>query len=94
MGDHARGDADDVEPHLLLRDVVRREVVPRDARDLACLSLGLEIPPFWRGEAGETYPVFLRTFKRAFSRALRQGIHEVSDADGAWTGLARLVGSA
>lgn len=53
-------------PHLLS---------PRDARDLACLSLGLEVPPVWRGEEGETYPVFLRTFKRAFSRALRQGIH-------------------
>jgi uncharacterized protein (TIGR02421 family) len=51
-------------------------ISPRDARDLACLSLGLEVPPVWRGEGGETYPVFLRTFKRAFSRALRQGIHE------------------
>jgi uncharacterized protein (TIGR02421 family) len=49
---------------------------PRDARDLACLSLGVEVPPVWRGAGGETYPVFLRTFKRAFSRALRQGIHE------------------
>src|SRR5690606_1972841 len=49
---------------------------PREARDLACLALGLEVPPLWRGEDGVVYPVFLRAYKRAFSRALRQGVHE------------------
>jgi uncharacterized protein (TIGR02421 family) len=50
-------------------------LTPRECRELACLSLGLVVPPVWRGEADALYPVFLRTYKRGFSRALRQGLH-------------------
>jgi uncharacterized protein (TIGR02421 family) len=50
-------------------------LTPRTCKELGCLSIGLEVPPLWRGEEDALYPVFLRTYKRTFSRALRQGVH-------------------
>ncbi|MGH7504624.1 MAG: tyrosine/phenylalanine carboxypeptidase domain-containing protein, partial [Longimicrobiales bacterium] len=49
---------------------------PVECKELACLSLGLEVPPLYRDAGGVVYPVFFRAFRRGLSRVLRQAIHE------------------
>ncbi len=48
-----------------------------EAHRIGCLVLGLEVPAVYRDAGtGAAYPVFLRAFRRAFSRVLRQALFE------------------
>ena len=45
-------------------------------KDAGCLLLGLEVPPVYRNEEGEEYPVFFRNFKDDLVTALHKTIFE------------------
>lgn len=45
-------------------------------KDSGCLLLGLEVPPVYRNRHGEEYPVFFRSFKDNFIRALHKAIFQ------------------
>ncbi len=45
-------------------------------KDAGCLLIGLEVPPVYRSEEGEDYPVFFRSFKDDFVVALHKSIFE------------------
>ncbi|HET8753412.1 MAG TPA: tyrosine/phenylalanine carboxypeptidase domain-containing protein, partial [Salinimicrobium sp.] len=57
----------DAEPPLLEMDVMK---------EVGCLILGLEIPPVYRNNNGEEYPVFFRNFKDDLVLALHKTIFE------------------
>ena len=48
----------------------------QELRDAGCLLLGLEVPPVYRNEEGEEYPVFFRSFKDDLVVALHKAIFE------------------
>lgn len=45
-------------------------------KDAGCLLIGLEVPPVYRGKEGEDYPVFFRSFKDDFVKALHKTIFQ------------------
>lgn len=48
----------------------------QELKDAGCLLLGLEVPPVYRNEQGEEYPVFFRSFKDDLVLALHKAIFE------------------
>jgi uncharacterized protein (TIGR02421 family) len=47
-----------------------------DCWDIGCLLLGLQVPPAFRNEADDVYPVFLRRFRAVLSPVLREAAFE------------------
>lgn len=47
-----------------------------DLKDAGCLLLGLEIPPVYRNDQGEEYPVFFRNFKDDLVTVFHKTIYE------------------
>jgi uncharacterized protein (TIGR02421 family) len=45
-------------------------------KDSGCLLLGVEVPPVYRSEEGQDYPVFFRSFKDDFVKALHKTIFQ------------------
>ncbi|WP_324719054.1 flavohemoglobin expression-modulating QEGLA motif protein [Salinimicrobium sp. HB62] len=45
-------------------------------KDAGCLLIGVEVPPVYRSEEGEDYPVFFRSFKDDFVVALHKTIFQ------------------
>ncbi|WP_029036162.1 flavohemoglobin expression-modulating QEGLA motif protein [Salinimicrobium xinjiangense] len=45
-------------------------------KDAGCLLIGLEVPPVYRSKEGEDYPVFFRSFKDDFVKALHKTIFQ------------------
>jgi uncharacterized protein (TIGR02421 family) len=43
--------------------------------EIGCLLIGLEVPPLYRAEGDDVYPVFLRRFRALLSPVLRQAVH-------------------
>jgi uncharacterized protein (TIGR02421 family) len=56
------------------------ELIPkRDAKEIACLTLGLEIEPIYRdASTGQPYPLIVRAFHSALTRALKRTFYEFS----------------
>lgn len=45
-------------------------------KDAGCLLIGLEVPPVYKSKEGKDYPVFFRSFKDDFVRALHKTIFQ------------------